>query len=129
MLKTLRHPPTKSLISAFQSECSYSSKSEIRNRIVRARAEQKELYGRIIRGNGKRSTKNKAVDNGIDTNIHDNKSNTEMRVCHPELASEFYWLVQNDIGAKNVKIFKSSDAEVIGDTDTSEPEPSQKKKS
>lgn len=116
MLKTLRNPPAKSLISVIHSNNGYSSNSDRRERLLRIRAEQKQLYGPAIRGEIKSK----------DTPKYRNK---ELRVSTPELASEFYWLTQSNVDSKNVVIFKRHQTESVDDSAAVELESPPEKKS
>lgn len=108
MLKTLQGSPSKTLIFVMQLKNAYSSSSDRRHRLLSIRTEQKQLYGRIIRDDGKklRCDNTKAEP---DLNNEPTTANKALRVSKPELTSEFYWLVQREINSGNIVIFHHND--------------------
>lgn len=108
MLKSIRNSSTKSLISTIQTTNGYSSSGGRRERILRIRAEQKELYGRVIRTEERRrDTHNSEVNkNEPDAKMSKNVIYKNLKPAASELTSEFYWLINRESDPKNIKIFK-----------------------
>lgn len=114
MLQSFRASPSSSRISVLHLQSSYcSTGSNRREKILRTRAAQKQLYGRIIQtnSNGKVTAPepaNNSIERKVDqVHVRTDRQN-EMKVTAPERASEFYWLVQKgqDFNSNTNKKFK-----------------------
>lgn len=128
MLKTVRNSSTKSLISVIELKSAYSSSSDRRQRLLRIRSEQKELYGRVIRSESQQSEKTKQNNsinkNDLESNGLKDVISSDLKPVTQDLANEFYWLVQRETNPKNIKIFKASQSEADGiGQDIVEPKP------
>lgn len=131
MLKTIRNSSTKSLISVIQLKSAYSSGRDRRHRILSIRSEQKELYGRVIRGDNKQSN-NKTTEakpnnfnkNELESDGSKDVISSDLKPVTQDLANEFYWLVQRETNPNNIKIFKASQSKADeNDEDIVEPSP------
>lgn len=111
----LRTQLAKSLIPLRFEQSVYYSSGLTKKQLIRIRAEQKQLYGRIIRGNTKQHTVN--VNKEEEEEERENEmgpiasKTADFKAYAPSQSSEFYWLIQRG-GKKNVKIFRSKDIEI-----------------
>lgn len=130
MISVVRRSSVQKL-SVFQSQCTYcsssnndESKQERRERLLRIRHEQKQLFGRVIRDVNDLNYMEPADDDTpigeiSITQSHNNNAINEpvspydipndaakvpdIKMAHPERESEFYWLAQTS----RIKIFKT----------------------
>lgn len=112
----LRTQPVQSLISLAQLQSVYYSSGLTKKQILRIRADQKELYGHIIRGNTKRFTESvrKKAEGVEEKETESIASKTaDFKPSSPSKTSEFYWLIQRGDN-RNVRIIRSKDV-IIGD--------------
>lgn len=124
MLKSLHRSASKSLISVIHPQIAYcTSNKDKREKLLRTRSEQKQLYGSVIRDgedvSGKNVIDDKNVENTQPAPQFDgierlNTSKDEM-VVSSHTASEFYWLVQSQSASKNIKIFKAAKSQRSND--------------
>lgn len=120
----LRIQLVKSLISFVQMQSVYYSSGLSTEQLIRLRAEQKELYGGIIRGNTEQSSKRRRKKEEKEEEIKEKESivsrtaDFKAFTCESK-ACEFYWLIQRD-GNRNVRILRSEDVEVDKDLSTSD---------
>lgn len=100
MLQPFRALPSNSRRTMLQLHSSFcSTSSERREKILRTRAAQKQLYGQIIQTNTNGKMSERTSDN-IEPKLEQvpvrSDGQNEMKVAAPERASEFYWLVQKE---------------------------------
>lgn len=114
MAKMLRIPPVKSLISLAQIQSVRCSSGLTKEQLLRLRAEQKQLYGRIIRGDTEQCTESvkKAEEEESIASV-----TADFKISKPSNMSEFYWLIQRG-DSKNVKIFRSKEVKIGKDIST-----------
>lgn len=108
----------KSLNSIAQMQSVGYSSGVSKNQLIRIRADQKKLYGRIIRGNAQQSAE--IVENKEERkegNVSIVNTTADFKASTSSQASEFYWLIQRG-GNKNVKVFRSNDVEIDKDVST-----------
>lgn len=110
----------KSLISLVQMQSVCYSSGLTKKQLLRIRADQKQLYERIIRGNTKRLTASvrKKEEKGEKEESFASKT-TDLKASAPSKACEFYWLIQRGSN-KNVRIFRLKDVEIDGDVSTND---------
>lgn len=75
-----------------QTQHMYCTPAERREKILRARTAQKQLYGDIIRNGSYNKAKDDA--NNIEKPANSKQSLNEMKVSANDRSSEFYWLVK-----------------------------------
>lgn len=107
----MRIQSTKSFIPVKQMQSASYSSGLSREQLIRIRADQKQLFGPIIDGNVKRSTKN-GTNNGEECN-----ETADLKAFAPSQVSEFHWLIQRSSN-KNVKIYRSKEVEIDEDVST-----------
>lgn len=104
----LRTQSVKSLISLAQLQSVYYSSGLTKKQLLRIRADQKELYGHIIRGNTKRFTESvrKKAEGVEEKETESIASKTaDFKSSSPSKTSEFYWLIQRGDN-RNVRIIR-----------------------
>lgn len=138
MLKSLRDSRPKTVISVIQSKCGYCSsnndeKREIREKMLRMRYEQKQLFGRVIRDTDQyKYTEPAGDETGIGhMRIAQSRSNSDVvespydlpvdtskvphiKLAHPDREGEFHWLSQSS----RIKIFKTGNSRASAKTET-----------
>lgn len=123
MVKMLRIPPVKSLISLAQVQSVRYSSGLTKQQLLRIRAEQKQLYGRIIRGDTRQCTESVEKTEKVREKESEKKkepiasATADFKTTKPSKASEVYWLIQQGDN-KNVKIFRSKDVKIDKDVST-----------
>lgn len=136
MLKSLRDSRPKTVISVIQSKCGYCTsnnddiKRETRERMLRIRYEQKQLFGRVIRDTEKFKFTESAADDEIGIGLIkipqsdvvespydlpvDTSKVPPIKLVHPDREGEFHWLSQSS----RIKIFKDGDSRAPAKTKT-----------
>lgn len=122
MVKMLRIPPVKSLISLAHTLCVRYSSGLTKKQLLRIRAEQKQLYGRIIRGDTEQGTESVKKTEKEEGEAEIEKESVasvtaDCKASAPSKSSEFYWQIQRG-DSKNVKIFQSKDVKFGRDVST-----------